>query len=264
MPRTTAAVSGVVHEAIDAIADAADNVRRHPARPSRRPAKVPGSKDGRSTRWDAHRAARRAELITAAIQAIRTHGAAVGVDQIAAAARTSKPVIYRYFTDKDDLYRAVVARAADDLMCRLRSALESVTDPREVFAAGIDAFLVLLEEDPELYKFVINHPIVARHADDVVHDYVTGISAIITRRLAEQLAAAGRDPDAATPAGDAVVGFIRAAGDWWVEHPEQTTRADLTEYLTALLWGGFAGVYQLAGVAVDGRPGEHLFPTLPG
>ena len=35
----------------------------------------------------------------------------VGMDQIAADARTSKPVIYRYFADKTDLYRAVDASA---------------------------------------------------------------------------------------------------------------------------------------------------------
>lgn len=261
MPGTTAAVSAVVHEAIDAIADAADNVHRRPPMATRGRSKVGHGRDGRSARWDEHRATRRAELIDAAIQAIRVHGAAIGMDQIAAAAHTSKPVIYRYFTDKADLYRAVVARAADDLVRRLQTALEPVTDPREALTAGIDAFLVLLDEDPELYKFVINQPVVARHADDVVHDYVTSISTIITGRLAEHLAAIGRDPAAATPAGNAIVGFVRAAGDWWVEHPDQTTRAQLTEYLTALLWGGFADVYQRASVPLDGRPAGHLSPT---
>ncbi len=40
-----------------------------------------------------------------------------------------------------------------------------------------------------------------------------------------------------------MVGFIRAAADWWIEHPDEMTRADLTEYLTTDL-------------------PEHLFPML--
>ena len=59
----------------------------------------PGT-DGRSTRWDQHRAARRRELVEATLRAIREHGAAVGMDDIAAEAGTSKTVVYRHFTDR--------------------------------------------------------------------------------------------------------------------------------------------------------------------
>jgi AcrR family transcriptional regulator len=40
------------------------------------------------------------------IQAVRDHGAGVGMDQIAEAAGTSKAVFYRYFADKNDLYQS--------------------------------------------------------------------------------------------------------------------------------------------------------------
>ncbi|MCU1657870.1 MAG: regulatory protein TetR, partial [Pseudonocardiales bacterium] len=75
--------------------------------------------DGRSSRWTAHRAARREELIDAAVLAIGRHGASVGMDQIASVANTSKPVIYRYFADKNDLYRAVSLRAVGEVLATL-------------------------------------------------------------------------------------------------------------------------------------------------
>ena len=59
------------------------------------------------TRWDQHRADRRAELVEAAVAAIDEHGPAASIAQIAESAGVSKPVLYRYFEDKDDLYRAV-------------------------------------------------------------------------------------------------------------------------------------------------------------
>jgi hypothetical protein len=40
--------------------------------------------DGRRQRWAGHRQARRAEFVAAAVEAIRTHGPEVGLDEIAA------------------------------------------------------------------------------------------------------------------------------------------------------------------------------------
>jgi len=220
-----------------------------------------GRKDGRSARWAEHRAARRGELIEAAMGAIREYGPGVGMDQIARAARTSKPVIYRYFADKADLYRAVVTQTAGTLLERVVTALDGVTDPRAELAAGVDAFLSMLEEDPELYRFAVSRPI-DRDADDVVRDYTSTIGEIITQRLRGHLAEHGRDPAAAQPWGIATVGFLRAAGDWWIDHHDDMTRRQLADYLTSLLWGGAAGVYALGGVEVDNRPSEYLFPAL--
>jgi AcrR family transcriptional regulator len=213
--------------------------------------------DGRSARWTEHRAARRAELIEAAMAAIRKHGSGAGMDQIARAAGTSKPVIYRYFTDKADLYRAVVAQTAGTLLQRIVTALDGVTDPREEMAAGVDAFLSMLDEDPDLYRFAINQP-----AGDLVQDYTSTIAEIITQRLRGHLVAHGRDPAAARPWGIATVGFLRAAGDWWIDHRDDMPRDQLGEYLTSLLWGGAAGVYAMGGIEVDNRPPEYLFPAL--
>jgi hypothetical protein len=131
-------------------------------------------------------------------------------------------------------------------------------------AACVDAFLSVLDQDPELYKFAVSHPMIGRDrsADELLADYTSAISEIITQRLADNLRAAGRDPARATPGGIAIVGFVRAAGDWWVEHHDAMTRAELTEYLTSILWGGAAGIYRLAGMEVDNRPPEHLFPRM--
>ena len=56
--------------------------------------------DGRSSRWQRHRAVRRIELITAARDAVAANGAALSMEEIATACGTSKSVFYRYFKDK--------------------------------------------------------------------------------------------------------------------------------------------------------------------
>jgi AcrR family transcriptional regulator len=214
--------------------------------------------DGRSSRWDEHRATRREELIDAAIAAIDRVGTEVGMDQIAAAARTSKPVIYRYFADKNELYRAVGRRVIDRIVQALRD-VPAEPDPRNLMLASIDAYLQLLEEHPQLFRFVTQNRL---FGDPASIEFNNPVAEVLTGALGEQLRAIGFDPAGARPWGAAVVGFIRAASLWWLDHPDSMTRQQLTDYLGALLWGGGAGIFQLAGQAVDARPAPGIFSRL--
>ncbi len=88
--------------------------------------------DGRRSRWDAHRGTRREELIDAAVRSVKRHGPEAGMDQIAADAHTSKPVIYRYFADKTDLHRAVTQRVVGTILAALRAVTERAPGPQEL------------------------------------------------------------------------------------------------------------------------------------
>jgi AcrR family transcriptional regulator len=214
--------------------------------------------DGRSARWNEHRVARREELIDAAVAAIDRYGSEVGMDQIAAAARTSKPVIYRYFADKNELYRAVGKR----VITRIVEALQGVPpepDPRSLMLASIDAYLELLEDHPQLFRFVTQNRL---FGDPTSVEFNNPVAEVLTAALGAQLRAAGFDPAGARPWGAAVVGFIRSASLWWLDHPGSMSRQQLTDYLGALLWGGGAGIFQLAGQDVDGRPAAGIFRPL--
>jgi AcrR family transcriptional regulator len=240
-------VSGVVSGVHDAFGAIADNNRRKPS-----------GTDGRSSRWAAHRAARREELIDAAVVAICRHGASVGMDQIAAVAATSKPVIYRYFADKNDLYLAVSHRFVVTVLATLLDATATNPQPRELIHAGVDAFLGLLEENPELYRFVAQHPLVA-DSGGLTADFSSVVAELVSQQLASHLDALGLDPALAHPWGEGMGGFINAASLWWLDHREAMTRVQLAEYLSSLLWGGAAGVYQYVGKKVDARPAAEVF-----
>ena len=131
---------------------------------------------------------------------------------------------------------------------------------------AIDGYLLLLDERPTLFRFVTENRLLSRRGSDepTSAEYSGSVTAVLTEALAEQLAGVGLDPAAAQPWGEAVVGFIRAAGLWWLDHPDSMSRAQLTDYLGALLWGGAAGVYQAAGHETDPRPAPHVFPPVAG
>jgi AcrR family transcriptional regulator len=225
--------------------------------------------DGRTTRWDAHREARRSELIDAAILAVRDYGDAVGMDQIAAVAHTSKPVIYRYFSDKADLYRAIGQRMAAALGRIMAAATAGHSDPRARLHAGVDSYLSVLDETPELYQFVISNSASDRRGADgaVLENFLSMFEAFLTAEVRDSFAQHGVEPGAATPWAVGIVGFMRAIGDWWLANRAQMTRSELAEYVTVTLWAGLSSTYAAAGVEVDVSVRPGLFgpaPSRPG
>ena len=209
--------------------------------------------DGRSTRWDEHRQQRRKELVEAALRAIREHGASVGMDEIAAAARTSKTVFYRHFTDRSGLYAAVSERVDALILRDVTRALDADSSdglagvggsPRRLIAAAIDSYLRLVEKDPEVYRFIVNAPLLDRPAGGdpagaVTHHIADQISAVI----AHAMQSAGRSPAPAVAWGHGIVGMVRSAADQWLSDAHPVTREQLAVHLTDLAWGGLSSAW---------------------
>ncbi|MEP6560278.1 MAG: TetR family transcriptional regulator [Nakamurella sp.] len=213
------------------------------------PAGAQPGRDRRDSRWDEHRRLRREQLVDATLAAVARHGADVGMEEIASEAGTSKTAVYRHFADRAELYLAVSARVAAELLPRLRRAVRSSTQPRQMVAAAIDTYLAFVEADPELYRF-LNHgfpqgqigqfgPSEGTDPIGSLSDVVGNETAII---IAEALRQAGRDPAAAGPLGHGLVGLVRSAADWWLRSDRPMPRAELAGHLTDLTWSGLSGV----------------------
>jgi AcrR family transcriptional regulator len=203
--------------------------------------------DGRKGRWAGHREQRKAELTAAAVEAIRRFGPDVGMDAIAAQAGVSKPVLYRYFADKSELWLAVGQQAAAMVLDAIVPAVAEVREERAAIAAAIDAYLAHIEADTHLYRFVVHQPEVARHRD-VVADVVDTVASGLARILGDRLRARGLDSGAALPWAYGVVGYVQAVGDWWLRQQQPISREALGDYLTTFLWGGVAGMRHAADI----------------
>jgi AcrR family transcriptional regulator len=201
-------------------------------------------RDRRDSRWDEHRRARREQLVDATIAAVGRHGAGVGMEEIATAAGTSKTVVYRHFADRTELHVAVCSRVAASLTARLREAMESTGEPRQMVAAAVETYLAFLEADPELYRFVVQAPDRPGQPGDT--DPIANLSHLVGDQAAALVAVtleqAGRDPAAALPWGHGLVGLVRSAADWWLQADRPMPRVELAAHLTDLAWAGLSGV----------------------
>jgi AcrR family transcriptional regulator len=208
--------------------------------------------DGRSTRWDEHRQARRKELVEATLRAIREHGAGVGMDDIAAMAGTSKTVFYRHFVDRSGLYAAVSERVDALILRDVTTAIgahggdltKATSPPRALISAAIDSYLRLVEKDPEVYRFIVSAPLLDRApAGDPAGDVTHHIAGQMTALIGEALREAGRPAAAAEVWGPGLVGMVRAAADQWLADDARMPRPELAEHLTDLAWGGLSAAW---------------------
>lgn len=201
--------------------------------------------DGRDTRWAEHRIVRRRELVSQALRAIRLHGPGVGMDEIAAQAGTSKPVIYRHFGDRAGLYAAVVESVHEYIHAGLTTTLETsdVTDLATLTADLADTYLSLVDRDPHIYRFVLTPPTRGEHVDpsgalpSVMGQHV---AEVIATRLAE----AGLDEGYARTWGHGIIGFIRSAADEWMAAEPREPRAVVVARISALFTPAFTGALE--------------------
>jgi AcrR family transcriptional regulator len=190
---------------------------------------------------DARRAERRAGLLDAAVEVVRREGPGVSMETIAAEAGVTKPIVYRHFGDRHGLVAAVAERFAHDLLAELRSSLARETDPRELLAGTIDAYLAFVERDPNVYLFLCQRVPSESDAASQFHGFVRQIASEVAVVLGERLRAAGADSGPAEPWAYGLVGMVQLAGDWWIER-RSLPRARLVEYLTRLVWDGLDAV----------------------
>jgi AcrR family transcriptional regulator len=177
-------------------------------------------------------------LIDAVLAAVAERGASVGMDDISTASGIAKPVFYRYFADKSDLFLAVGRAVAENVVAEVTAAIDRATSPRAKLEAGIDAYIATIEASPALYQFVASHqPSNRSTSGDLLGDYASVVGLHAARVIGEFMREAGLDSGAADPWGFGIVGLVRAATDRWLEQ-QTMSRAALVTYLTDLVWPG--------------------------
>jgi AcrR family transcriptional regulator len=194
--------------------------------------------DGRRSRWTEHRRARREDLVEAAVEAVRAAGPDFSVDDVARSAGVSKTVIYRYFSDKDELVDTVLERISGAvLLPRLLGEINrDHPDDRTALRAVITAFVSLIEDEPELYRFAYAQAGRSGRADLVAateHHIAEALGALMAVRLAD----AGRPAEPAMTWAYGVVGMVQLATHWW-SRARTVPATELAEQLTALAHGG--------------------------
>src|SRR4029453_11625874 len=96
----------------------------------------------------------REEIVDAARELLEEHGneASISLRAVARRVGITAPSIYPHFARREDILRAVITRAADELVARLEHALRGEKDPVARLRAGCDAYVTFAAEHPHHYR----------------------------------------------------------------------------------------------------------------
>ncbi|MCZ4499743.1 MAG: hypothetical protein JWQ74_2296 [Marmoricola sp.] len=223
-----------------------------------KPAPAP---DGRDERWAAHREERRAQILDAAVAVIEREpiGGEIHVRQIADEAGLGRPVIYRHFTDRADLDRAVQKRILELLMDRLVPEFELSGSIGEIIERIVHAYVAWAAEHPALHRIGAAETQDAERLGDVlqVTEQIGNLIAMLVTSGADLLAVelTEEDQQILDPLVFGIVGqAVGTVRFWLARDPRLPSVAVVAEHLTRSVW------FQIDGHARD--RGIELDPTI--
>jgi len=181
-------------------------------------------------------AARRAELLDAAARAIRRLGSSASMDEIAAEADVTKPVLYAHFKDKAGLATALSERFASDLVPGVLGAFGKEIPATEMVHEAIDTFIGWVVREPELYRFLVRG-VAGGVTSFVDQDLVNAFGTQLSQILGTGLRNAGADSGPAELWSFSILASVFAGAEWWLER-KTMSRTDLVDYLSTLVWTG--------------------------
>lgn len=183
-------------------------------------------------------AQRREQLISIGRQLFAERGFdATSIEEVAARAKVSKPVIYEHFGGKEGLYAVVVDREVRALLDRITTAL-TAGHPRELLEQAAMALLGYIEEETSGFRVLVREsPVMSATGNfsSVMNDVAHQVEHI----LGAEFKTRGYDPKLAELYSQALVGMVALTGRWWLE-VRKPRKETVAAHLVNLAWNGLS------------------------
>ena len=165
---------------------------------------------------------------------------ATSVEEIAARAKVSKPVVYEHFGGKEGIYAVIVDREVQTLLAALTGKLERGGHPKVTVQATALALLEYIENHTDGFRILVRDSPVAQATgtfSSLIGDVATQVEHILAATFERQGLPAETSPIYA----QMLVGMIALTGQWWLEarSPDKT---EVAAHLVNLAWNGLRGL----------------------
>ena len=183
---------------------------------------------------------RRAQLLDVGRTLFAERGyEATSVEEVAARAKISKPVVYEHFNGKEGLYAVIVDREVQALLDRITRSLEG-DHPKALLAQAAEAFLTYIEEEPEGFRILVRDSPVTSSTGTLA-SVIGDIASQVEYILVDQFKERGYDTKLAALYSQALVGMVALVGQWWLFTGEPK-RDVVAAHLVNLAWHGLEGL----------------------
>ncbi|MFD8565570.1 TetR/AcrR family transcriptional regulator [Streptomyces sp. NPDC057694] len=207
--------------------------------------------DGRSTRWDEHKAQRQVELVDAAVALIEDEGARFRVQRLAERVGLPRSVLYRHFKDRATLDELIRRRVVESFMRRMEPTLTFDGTIEESVERVVGAHLDWVAQHPRLYAYMG----VGEHSmgdGSLVADTKTAIALMLSERFGDVLKALGVPQAPIRSVAVGIVGFVDTSVDQWVRDPEpEVSEKELRVMLCRSVWAVLEATLRDLGVELS-------------
>ncbi len=159
------------------------------------------------------------------------------IEEVAAQAGVSKPVVYEHFGGKEGLYAVVVDREVERLLT-MATALLGGDHTRDKFEAATVGLLRYIEDNADGFRILVRDS----NPGSTTGTYGTLLSDIagqVEYILADFLASRGHDPKLAPLYAQMLVGMVAFTGQWWLD-ARKPKLEEVAANLIDLAWNGLS------------------------
>ncbi|GAA3200825.1 TetR/AcrR family transcriptional regulator [Actinocorallia longicatena] len=160
------------------------------------------------------------------------------VEEIAAQAGVSKPVVYEHFGGKEGLYAVVVDREMTKLLQLVTEGMPSGAHYRQMLEGAALALLQYIEESTDGFRILVRDS----HAASGTGTFASLISDIATHvehLLGEAFDEHDYDGKLAPMYAQMLVGMVAMTGQWWLE-VRKPKREEVAAHVVNLAWNGLS------------------------
>jgi len=183
---------------------------------------------------------RRAQLVEVGRRLFAEKGLeGTSVEEIAANAGVSKPVVYEHFGGKEGLYAVVVDREMQRLLDGVTGALTG-GHPRELLEQAALALLDYVEEHADGFRILVRDSGVGTSTGTFA-SLISDIATQVEHILGRQFKARGFDPKFAPMYSQMLVGMTALTGQWWLD-ARAPSKSEVAAHLVNLSWNGLSGL----------------------
>lgn len=163
------------------------------------------------------------------------------VEEIAAKAGVSKPVVYEHFGGKEGLYAVVVDREIRTLLDGITAALTTEhTGPRGLVELAALALLDYIDSSTDGFRILVRDSPTGQSTGSFA-SLISDIASQVEHLLAAEFKRRRLDPRAAPMYAQMLVGMVALTGQWWLDS-RRYDKADVAAHLVNLAWNGLSGM----------------------